>query len=135
MNIERSNWRDLGISARHRSYGIACAAVDLDFILVEFDYCVPLAIIEYKNEFAAPCNMTDTNIKVLIKLGDMASLPVFCVRYKTNFSKVSVVPLNAKAELLQSRKVMSESDYVTFLYKLRSKSVPEEILVKLSKKV
>ena len=51
---ERSGWRDEGISRRHRLWGVSCSATDIDFLLVEYIYNTPKAIIEYKNEHAPP---------------------------------------------------------------------------------
>ncbi len=45
---ERTGWRDREISQRQRRWGFHCAAVDLDFVLVEYCVAAPVAIVEYK---------------------------------------------------------------------------------------
>ena len=46
---ERTGWRDEKISLRHRMWGFDCPAVDVDFVMVEFDRARVVAIVEYKN--------------------------------------------------------------------------------------
>lgn len=45
---ERTGWRDQEISERHRRWGFNCPAVDVDFLLIEYDQGTPVAIIDYK---------------------------------------------------------------------------------------
>lgn len=127
---ERSGWRDEGISRRHRLWGVSCSATDIDFLLVEYIYNTPKAIIEYKNEHAPPQKLSASQYQVLKKLGDRAQIPVFAVRYADDFSKFYVVPVNKKSsKLLRKRTTMTENEFVTFLYKIRNiSSVPAEIL-------
>ena len=56
---ERTGWRDEGISRRHRTWGVALTAVDLDFMLVEYTDGKATALIEYKSEHAAPIQRSD----------------------------------------------------------------------------
>ena len=44
--------RDAWLSGRHRVWGSNVPAMDLDFILAEYDRCVPIALIDYKHERA-----------------------------------------------------------------------------------
>ena len=46
---ERTNWRDQELSARHRTWGFNCPAVDLDFLMVEYNIGKPVGLIEYKH--------------------------------------------------------------------------------------
>jgi hypothetical protein len=46
---ERSNWRDARISLRHRKWGFHCPGTDLDFMLIEFNWGLPVAVIDYKH--------------------------------------------------------------------------------------
>ena len=62
---ERSGWRDEGISRRHRLWGVSCSATDIDFLLVEYIYNTPKAIIEYKNEHAPPQKLSASQYQVL----------------------------------------------------------------------
>ena len=45
---ERNGWRDEAISLRHRLWGWDCPCVDIDFLLIEFDKSLPVALVEYK---------------------------------------------------------------------------------------
>ena len=130
---ERSGWRDEGISRRHRLWGVSCSATDIDFLLVEYIYNTPKAIIEYKNAHAPPQKLSASQYQVLKKLGDRAQIPVFAVRYADDFSKFYVVPVNKKSsKLLRKRTTMTENEFVTFLYKIRNINfVPAEILGKV----
>ena len=125
---ERSGWRDLELSQRHRKWGWDCPAVDLDFLFLEYDRGKAVAIVEYKNEHAKPQYASHPTYQAMIDLGNRAGIPVFACRYKDDFSEWSVVPLNPVAfQKLPSRTIMSERAWVTFLYKLRGYIPPESL--------
>ena len=135
---ERTGWRDQGISERHRKYGFDVPAIDIDFVLCEYDHNIPVAIIEHKNEFAKPQKKNMSGLQALKRLGDMANIPSFCVRYASDFSWFKVAPLNRIASKIYPECnntsgeflgiELSEIEYVTFLYRLRKSTVPENIL-------
>ncbi len=133
---ERTFWRDAGISLRHRLWGIACRATDIDFVLVEYFFdgkhnrIEISALIEYKNEYAPPQRLRKQQYQVLGALGNQANIPAFAVRYSSDFSRFKVVPVNSQAkERLLSRTDMTELEYVTFLYGLRGLPlVPQEVI-------
>jgi len=53
---------------------------------------------------------------------------VFANRYSDDFSIYKVIPLNPKAkEFLTKRTIMTEQEWVTFLYKIRGYDVPESL--------
>lgn len=118
---ERTGWRDLGLSQRHRKWGWDCPGVDLDFLFLEYDKGKAVAIVEYKNEFAPSQYATHPTYQAMIDLGTRAGVPVFACRYKSDFTVWKVTRLNAVAErYLDDRTVvMTEKEWVTFLYKLR----------------
>jgi hypothetical protein len=125
---ERTGWRDLRINDRHRKFGQDCPGVDLDFLFLEYDKGKPVAIVEYKHEFAAPQYAKHPSYQALIRLGNQAQLPVFCCRYKDDFSAWAATPLNARARAaMPERCTMTERGWVTFLYHLRGRQ-PEESL-------
>jgi hypothetical protein len=129
---ERTGWRDGHLSARHRRWGLACPAVDLDFLLLEYDRGRPSALIEYKLEFSPAQVPTHPSYLALINLGDKAGVPVFAVRYAQDFSWWNVVPLSFGAKrMMPSRKKMDERQFVTFLYNIRGLQPPEEIFNEL----
>ena len=114
---ERTGWRDEGISQRHRLWGVTCTATDIDFLLVEYNYNTPQ-------------KLSASQYQVLKNLGDRAQIPVLAVRYASDFSKFRVVPVNQSAEeFLPNRIVMTESEFVALLYRIRDiNSVPSEVL-------
>lgn len=126
---ERTGWRDEALSQRHRRWGWDCPAVDLDFLMLEYDHGKASAIVEYKNEHAAPQYASHPTYQALIDLGNKANIPVIACRYSDDFSKWKVTPLNAKAqEILSARAEMTEQEYVRLLYKLRGYEVPKSVL-------
>lgn len=132
---ERTNWRDEGISHRHRMWGYDCPAQDIDFLLMEYDKCKVVAIIEYKNTHALKQTKSKPQYRALIDLGDKARVPVFNVRYSDDYSQYTVTALNEfavsalpTAEQNPPRKTMTEKQYVSFLYWLRGRKAPAEII-------
>jgi len=126
---ERSGWRDLELSQRHRRWGWDCPAVDLDFLFLEYDRGKAVALVEYKHERAAPQYASHPTYLAMIDLGTRAGIPVFAARYKADFSEWNIVPLNRKAlDFLPERKQMTEVEWVTFLYTIRGYVPPADML-------
>lgn len=128
VKVERTGWRDLELSLRHRRWGVALPAWDIDFLLIEMDKRKPTALIEYK-AWAAPQQFpTHPSYLALTELGNRADLPVFVVRYAQDFSWWRVVPLNPKAKMILPERVeINERLYVTWLYNIRGLQPPKEI--------
>ena len=125
---ERTEWRDLEFSKRHRKWGWDCPALDIDFLMIEYDYGIPIALVEYKNEYAITQHSSHPSYKALITLGNLADLPVFACRYSNDLLWYKAVALNDKAhEWLPERKTMTEREWVTLLYDLRGRSFPENL--------
>jgi hypothetical protein len=128
---ERSHWRDEEISERHKLWGFNCPAIDLDFVMTEFDTYMPIAFFEYKKE---PCSSIIINkcpeFKVLINLGNMCHLPsYFCKYRKTEDSfEFSIMALNRIAiDMTPKDKTgvwLLEKQFVDFLYWLRKRDTP-----------
>ena len=95
---ERTGWRDEALSRRHRRWGWDCPAVDLDFLFLEYDHGKASAIVEYKNEHAAPQYASHPTYQAMIDLGDRAGVPVIACRYSDDFSEWKAVPLNETAK-------------------------------------
>lgn len=130
---ERTGWRDEALSQRHRRYGWDCPAVDLDFLLLEYDHGKASALIEYKNEFAPTQYASHPTYQALIDLGNRADLPVIAARYTTDFSKWKVTPLNNKAKtFVPEKKEMDEEGFISLLYNLRGQRVPPSVLENLN---
>ena len=120
---ERTGWRDEALSARHRSWGTQCPAVDIDFLLLEYDKGQPVALVEYKHERAVTQDTTHPSYRAVSRLGNAAGLPFFGVRYSDDFAAWKVTPLN-KISLthLTSTVEMTEQQYVDWLHKLRQET-------------
>ena len=125
---ERTGWRDEGISQRHRRWGWDCPAVDIDFLMLEYDRGKAVAVVEYKHERAAPQYPTHPTYRAMINLGDRAGIPVFGVRYADDWSWWRVTPLNDLAKRwLDHQTRMSEEQWVTLLYRIRGTEVPADL--------
>jgi len=127
---ERTGWRDMGLSERHRRWGWDCPAVDLDFLFLEYDKGKAVAIVEYKNEHARTQHSTHPTYQAMIDLGNRAGIPVFASRYTDDFSCWKVTSLNGKArEFLPQARGMTEKEWVTFLYLIRGYELPDSVFV------
>lgn len=73
---ERTGWRDIELSKRHRCWGWNCPAIDLDLVLLEYDRGKAVAIVEYKHERTPLQFPTHPSYQALIDLADRAGLPV-----------------------------------------------------------
>ena len=124
MNIERTNWRDQGLSARHRTWGDNLYASDLDFILCEYNWSICCAIIEYKSEFATKPNFSSSQYKSLINLGNRADCPLFSVIYSKDFSNYKITPLNDSAKLYFKNEIeLNEEKFTKFHKYIREKEL------------
>lgn len=120
--LEGTGWRDLGISKKHREWGVNVPAADLDFTLCEYDSSVPVAIIEYKRFLAPPFKQSSANFKCLKNLADMAGIMFFVVRYNRHYTKFKVMPANDNAKhKLDARSEMNEKEYIDFLHRIRGR--------------
>lgn len=130
---------------RHREFGDDCPMVDIDFLAVEYDRATPMALIEYKHEFAAPVRLRpfrdmSPSVKALVVLANRAQVPAFVVRYKDDFAKYKVSALNRRAaDFIEADPlydgahvaVMTEVGYVEFLYRLRGRDLPDSVRAKV----
>jgi hypothetical protein len=133
---ERTSWRDGHLSQRHRMWGLGVPAIDLDFLLLEYDRGRPSALIEYKGEHASAQFPTHPSYLALCQLGDRANVPVFAVRYAQDFSWWKVIALsNSAKRMLPQRQDMTERQWVTFLYNIRGLQPPEEIFQALDQAI
>jgi len=127
---ERTGWRDMGLSERHRKWGWDCPAVDLDFLFLEYDRGKAVAIVEYKHENAKPQYASHPTYQAMIDLATRASVPCLAARYAADYSWYTVTPLNQFARnWLPERQKMSEQEWVTFLYKIRGYNPPDKLFL------
>jgi hypothetical protein len=129
---ERTGWRDQELSERHRLYGFDCPAVDVDFLLLEYDKGEPVALVDYKHHLAAEVNPQHPSMRATSILADRGQIPFFVVRYWTSPWAYAVQPMNGHAnELIQDQTDMSEVGYVNFLYHLRDRVAPAHVTDRL----
>lgn len=129
---ERTGWRDEGISRRHRKWGIGCTTTDFDFLMLEYEFGNPSAIVEYKHEYAEPQSVLRPQYQALIKLGNSAKIPVLACRYSDDFSCYKVVALNEYAlKFIPERTELDEIGWVSLLYKIRGHEVTPEFLERM----
>lgn len=127
---ERTGWRDLALSQRHRLWGFDCPALDID-CFIEYDNGEPAALVEYKSEQAGE-QTSGASYKALWFTAERADLPLFVVWYARDFTRWTVYPVGIVAQkFLAEKAVMSEPEYVAFLYLLRGRQAPHEVLERL----
>ena len=130
---ERTMWRDAALSLRHREWGFNCPAVDIDFIMAEFDHSAPVALVEYKHCTAAPVDPQSPSMQALRLLADNYSpgaLPFIVAFYDPDQWSFKVTPMNKKAEAHYRHclgEVLSERRFVKSLYAMRSKEFDSEM--------
>lgn len=134
---ERTGWRDQKLSEWHReNLGYDCPMTDIDFLVVDYDRLKPVAIIEYKNEHAKPFTADNANYLALRNLANMAGLPVFVVIYTDGITSFHVDAMNGIAKKFVhnlSPLYMKPERYAKFLYALRDRVPPEDVMEKVRK--
>ena len=119
---ERTGWRDLGLSDRHRQWGFNCPAVDLDFVLCEYDEGRVYAIVEYKCQGAAPIRLGHPTMRALTDLANRAKVPFFVTIYSRDFAAYRVQPINYYAQQFTKTVLdLNETPYINFLLHLRGR--------------
>ena len=126
VRLERSGWRDEGLSALHRTWGWDCPMIDVDWLVVEYDKAVPVALVEYKNEHAKPVDPTHPSYRALALMGDRARIPSVVVHYKSDYSLFRPVALNSIAQSkIPTDNVLSQREYIRWIYRLRGRVLKE----------
>jgi hypothetical protein len=129
---ERTEWRDLELSKRHREWGFHCPAVDIDFLMVEYYYGKPVAIIDYKRFTGSKNNTHPKSYEAISILADNSHIPFFVVYYYDNPWSFRLEPINNIAKKIfeenkkKLNKCLTEREYVEFLYWLRGHKLSQE---------
>ena len=122
---ERTGWRDARISAQHRAWGYDCPALDIDFLMLEYDRGKAAALVEYKHEAAKELRLAHPSVRAIVDLADRAGVPSFVTRYADDFAWWYPTPLNARARALFPRQGhLSEEQWVELLYRCRGRDLP-----------
>ena len=97
---ERTGWRDESISARHRHWGFNCPAVDLDFLIVEYNVGKPVGLIEYKHNKARMPIIEHPTYRALSTLADgyREPLPFLVAFYWPDIWAFRLLPINETAQ-------------------------------------
>lgn len=120
VRAERTGQRCPKISERHRHWGFNCPAVDIDFLMVEYDHGRPVAIVEYKEINWNPSNTSNMTYKAIRELA--GELPFLVAVYDPNDWVFIVYPMNDAAERHYgdwAKIRISEKDFVESLYAFR----------------
>ncbi|MBI5724294.1 MAG: hypothetical protein HZA50_10080 [Planctomycetes bacterium] len=129
---ERTGWRDQEISLRHRLWGYDCPAVDVDFLVIEYDCGKAAALVEYKRHGAGQVQFKNPSIMAITDLADRAELPAFVAYYATDFSWWYPIPLNSRGgDICVGWEYLTERQWVEILYRCRGRQVPEDVLAKI----
>lgn len=122
---ERTGWRDSEISLRHRLWGFNCPAVDLDFVMLEYNHGKPCALIEYKHKRARQPDPSHATYRALVDFADKYSekpLPCLVAFYDPDNWTFRVIPLNEPSRNHYSHcagQWISEQRFVRGLHLLR----------------
>jgi len=122
---ERTGWRDAELSKRHGAWGFNCPAVDLDFVMMEYNHGKPCALVEYKHVNARPVDSSHATYRALVALADGykdGPLPCFVAHYNPADWSFVVTPLNDPARRHYSHcrnATLTEQRFVRSLHLLR----------------
>lgn len=124
---ERTGWRDEAISTRHREWGFDCPAVDIDWLAIDYDQGIPVALIDWKAIGAKNPNLNAVNYRVLRWVANKCFIPFLIVFYDSEKWCFHTIPANYYAKQEYENRWMSEREFVTSLYRLRGRTIPPEL--------
>lgn len=129
---ERTGWRDAALSERHGHWGFNCPAVDLDFVMMEYNHGKPCALVEYKHKNARRADIGHATYRALVALADGyrdGPLPCFIAVYDPDAWTFRVIPLNERAVKHYAHcdgQTLSEQRFVKSLHLLRKSVLSKE---------
>ena len=115
-------------------WGFDLPALDIDFLLLNYNHGKPIALIDYTTGYR---DVTHPSFTALRALATAARIPVFLVyheRHKLVWFHVRALNQDAAKRLGQQQQLLSEVDYVAFLYKLTGRAMPKDIAERLKAK-
>lgn len=129
---EETFWRDGKISQRHRTWGMNAPAVDIDWLVLEYDDAAPVAMIDWKAYGSPEVNLMSNNLRALRSLANAAGIPLMIVYYQSFDWWFRVIPANVAAtRYYPTTMVMSEQEFVGSLYRLRGRVMPKALAHRL----
>lgn len=132
---ERTGWRDQAISKRHRDWGFNCPAVDLDFLMVEYNIGEPAALVEYKLFSARMPDLRHATYRALESLANrLPPIPFMIAFYWPVAWAFRVHPVNDMAMALYGpdHVDLTEREFVESLYRARGWAIQEHTLRRLN---
>ena len=83
LSVEERTALAMRLSDRHHKWGQDCPAIDLDFMMCEYNHGVSVALVEYKHFRADLARSNDSNYAAIseLYLKDGRQIPLFVVRY------------------------------------------------------
>lgn len=127
---ERTGWRDQALSRRHRQWGFNAPAVDIDFLMVEYDHHTAKAMVEYKAYLGQKIDTETSAIRALEDMANRSGLPFFVAAYDPTDFWFYVKPMNDIAKRYLPEKTarsISEADFVRLLYRVRGIPCPPQV--------
>ena len=128
---ERTGWRCQAISERHRRWGYNCPAVDLDFVVAEYNHGKPVALVEYKDRRFSSANTAQQTYDALAALADgyiNGPIPFLIAIYDPEDWWFRVQPMNERARNYYKHcldEALSEQRFVRSLYLMRKRVLDE----------
>lgn len=128
---ERTGWRCQAISERHRRWGYNCPAVDLDFVVAEYNHGKPVALVEYKDRRFSSANTAQQTYDALAALADgyiNGPIPFLIAIYDPEDWWFRVQPINERARNYYKHcldEALSEQRFVRSLYLMRKRVLDE----------
>lgn len=135
--LERTGWRDEALSERHGHWGFNCPALDIDFVMIEYDRGIPKALVEYKHRRAlGRTNYRHPSYRALHALARGSGIPLLIAFYDPGCWAFKVYPVNFAASRFFPRRQkdawISETEFVTQLYAIRKIPMPAALLSQLN---
>jgi hypothetical protein len=128
--LEKTGWRDESYSKWHRLLGRDLPFQDIDYLLIEYDNFMPIALLELKSEHAPILPNNDPQAKTGRNTADKLEVPYFVVHYNKALTRFVARPYNQIGVEKYGTRIMDTKEYVSFLYELRNRPVPEDVLAR-----
>jgi len=124
-------FRDEGISNRHRKYGVSICACDEDFLLIEHNWGIPYAIVDYKmSPSYGKVDLNTPNMRAQATICTNSGIGFYLCYYWPDYGYGVVLEAGnyiAREVLSCERKAFTELGYVKFLHRLRGTVLEDSV--------